>query len=105
MASIEEEAIKYAKEVWADFGGSGDDIISDDMAIPFIAGANWALANQWRSVKDELPDYGVIVIGYNGFTTILTERTHGLNKDKNDFMIISFSYPIIYWMPIPPLFK
>lgn len=56
MKTIEEKATAYAREN-AHMGAALDTI-----ARAYIAGANDALAGQWRRVDDELPPRGVDVL-------------------------------------------
>lgn len=70
----------------------------DIIAPPaFVAGAEYALQNQWISVEEALP---------TRYTFVVTADKYGhLNFAQVDEKGLWFgnSYPVAYWMPIPEL--
>ena len=75
-----------------------------DVEDSFVEGAKWALSHQWISVNNELPDYGVSVIVHNGISAGISNRTHNdFAKDSNDFLLLTTSDTIKFWMTIPSL--
>lgn len=80
----------------------------------FIAGATFALQNQWILVDEDLPPYDKVVIGmdympeltWDDQTIIFVHRSNNPDvvTDKNKFCV----YPprfckVTHWMPIPSL--
>lgn len=67
----------------------------------FIAGANWALQNQWHDASKELPGDGikVIVLTGKGNTAINSVYTFNGNRRWHS------NYAVLFWMPIQSLPK
>ena len=101
MKTIEQKAIEYANENTA-LG------LSKELAIrAYLAGAAEALAGQWRSVKEELPeaeqDVFVAVRFGNGYTygrAWLSTLSNGTLRwySQNEYLHLD---NICFWMPIP----
>ena len=105
---LEEAAKKYSTDRF--FENDGD--VSKVREISFIAGANWALENQWRDARKELPEDNEQVIG----RYFIGCEDHNCHEDKivysqdngkdwfTDFGGIAFDInkPNM-WMPIPSL--
>lgn len=75
----------------------------------FMAGARFALSNQWISVDEALPDYeeDVLVIDKLGVEDTGYYFNHRSNNPmvktyKNGFCDIGFE-EVEYWMPVPEL--
>lgn len=91
---------KYQSAPWNEF--------RDTLAQIYLAGANEAIAGQWRSVKDELPpvDKDVLVsMGCGEFGVVwLSALSNGTCKWYSNDDTLSLD-DIKYWMPIPEPLK
>ena len=88
---LEEKAVEY------EFSGEN----GDADAKSFIAGAKWALANQWISIEDKLPKGRGPV-----FTTCNGIDGHMARYDSGSKGFYDSGYnriDVLYWMPIPEL--
>ena len=72
-----------------------------DVRDAFIAGAKWALQNQWHDASKELPEDGikVIVLTEKGNAAINSVYTFNGNRRWHS------NYDVLFWMPIPSLPK
>ena len=79
----------------------------------FIEGAEYALENQWISVKDDLPCNHKELVEFNRFTNKYSTK-FVLVIDSNGFVQLTFMeydkyswiwnrWEVLYWMPIPEL--
>lgn len=101
-----EKLDKAAEEAFEDyllFSETTDSKSSDDFISGFKQGATKALAEQWRSVKDELPEDGVYVLLSDGFG-----RFMGYYSASEELWYgsgIGVAIGICYWLPVPELPK
>ena len=79
------------------------------ISTAFESGWIEALASQWVSVEDALPEYGERVFAYVRETKALfvTKRidTDAAPTDSNNFIYGTTTDNITHWMPIPTLPK
>ena len=93
---IKEAAEKYMKSDELRYFQDPCDL---DVKDAFIAGANWALQNQWHDASKELPGDGikVIVLTEKGNAAINSVYTFNGNRRWHS------NYAVLFWMPIPSL--
>lgn len=101
-----EKLDKAAEEAFDDyllFSETTDSKSSDDFISGFKHGATNALVEQWRSVKDELPEDGVYVLLSDGFGRFIGyyDAGDGLWYGSGIEVVVN----ICYWMPVPELPK
>ena len=98
---MEDRIEEAAKQYSADRFFENDGNISNVREIPFEAGANWALQNQWHDASKELPEDGikVIVLTEKGNAAINSVYTFNGNRRWHS------NYAVLFWMPIPSLPK
>lgn len=97
MKTIEEEA----KEAWADYcyraGGSLYSTVFEDA---YIQGATEALASQWVSVDEELPEVSADVLCLDGITNEFCVRYY----DSEEWYTLDGKLIApTAWMAIPPV--
>ena len=106
--NIKKEAVKVAKTL-SRYAITHDYSVFQAAEDGFVAGAKWALENQWIDVKDELPQYyKTVLIKYNSSPFY---RTAWLSVgDGGGYIwaicntnIIIPNKNVIAWMPIPKM--
>ena len=76
---------------------SPEELIKRAYRAGYFAGANEALASQWVSVEERLPEIGELVVAAHiGFVTATYDGEDWY--DANDHLIRP-----THWLPIPPL--
>ena len=100
---IEEEATRR-------FSNVDDHVVTEDeiKRDTFIAGSEWALANQWISVKDELPKPGEEVLLFEKNSIRPYEIGWIREKQENHKSIWVLQngcvvFEVTHWMRIPKL--
>ena len=86
---LEEKAVEY------EFSGEN----GDADAKSFIAGAKFALANQWHDASKELPEDGIKVIVLTGKGNAAINSVYTFNGNRRWHS----NYAVLFWMPIPSL--
>lgn len=87
--TIEQEAIKYAKEQ-GDFG------VGLFHAVKyFVYGAHWRISSVWHNIDNKLPECGKHVVNEDWFDFIA--------KDEKDLKRIIKKYPFKLWAYISDL--
>lgn len=113
MADIEKKAREYASEailnaVWSDieYPSEAEKAEEEDMKRAFLAGATYALGNQWRDAEKEKPERGkTVLIGYfsnkhEDYFDIAYQDEYGTWYSE----ISEYGYPLdcpTHWLPIP----
>ena len=99
--TTEEKAKAYAEKVFCDAAKICSDKpwneFRDTYEQAYLAGATEALASQWVSVEERLPEIGELVVAAHiGFVTATYDGEDWY--DANDHLIRP-----THWLPIPPL--
>ena len=68
----------------------------------FLAGAEYALENQWISVKEGLPEKGTKVFAQDKYGNCSVSYLNEKNSWRSDD---GYEIIVAYWMPIPKLNK
>lgn len=101
-----EQLDKVAEDAFEDyvlFSETTESKSHDDFISGFKQGATKALTEQWRSVKDKLPEDGVYVLLSDGF-----RRFMGYYSASEELWYgsgIGVATGICYWMPVLELPK
>lgn len=115
MTDIEKKAREYADEVLKQallmYDKDASEFLAENAYHAYLQGTKEALANQWRSVVDEMPDdnrlvlcrmksndaivRGYITMRWTGKTVVATAPDFHFEDDGG--------YECIHWMPIPEL--
>ncbi len=91
--TIEEKASAYAEKV------AGNTVIRYVLKEAYKDGMTEALASQWVSVEDRLPEEDVRILGCN------KESVYLCTYDGEDFYNVMPDFKVrpTHWMPIPEL--
>ena len=113
--TTEEKARAYAESVIDSFGTNGVPCgikdIKHMITEGYFAGATEALASQWVSVEDRLPEFNerVVVrcVEYGRPSMFIAQRIPHDTADRNNtrwhWTQVMRDESITHWLPIPPL--
>lgn len=103
MKTTDENAAAYADRVFESAIGKTWGEMKQAFADAYLAGATEALAGQWRSVEDELPDENEVVLArYLDYVGLL-EYGCAYYDGKDWYSTEGTLIRPAYWMPIPSL--
>ena len=105
MKTIEEKA----QAAWEDYTYPEGNLYSNVFKDAYKLGATEALAGQWKSVEDELPEYKVDVLICTDKGQVKTSCWFGKEKEAADMDSRhrywkwwgNFHPYVLYWMPLP----
>lgn len=105
MTDIEKKAREYSEQIGREYEYDGRETIAKQA---FLAGAAYALSNQWRDAEKEKPEYGEqVLIMSEGDEYPAFGEWYGDYWEREDADVINHSndeyYPfkVIAWLPIP----